>query len=122
MEEKILIIDSHPVYISKLEGFFRGLSYKNIALTKSGKEGLEHVQGDQPDLVVLSAMLPDIDSAIVCKKIKELSGSTKVIVQIGLFTDDSTVRKLKAAGANATLIRKEKDLQPLQDIVEGLLK
>ena len=44
MSEKILIIDGHPVYIYKLEGFLRGLTYNNVLLARSGKEGIEKLE------------------------------------------------------------------------------
>ena len=66
-------------------------------------------------------MLQDMDSLEVCKAIHELTnGSVKIIVQIGLFTEVDTINKFKDYGADAVLMRKEKDYQPLQKAIEEL--
>jgi len=122
MDQRILIIDGHPVYVNKTIGFLQGLTFKDIQLAKTGKQGIDEVRFKKPDLVILSSMLQDMDSLEVCKVIHELTnGSTKIIVQIGLFTEVDTISKFKDYGADAVLMRKEKDLQPLQKAIEELL-
>ncbi len=122
MQDKILIIDAHPVYADKLIAFLKGLTFKKITLIRSGIESIKKIQQEKPDLVILSAMLPDTDSQIICQKITSLRPSTKVIVQIGLFTDENTIAQFKTNGANAVIARKEKNLLPLQKNIEKLLK
>lgn len=121
MNEKILIIDGHPVYIFKLEGFLRGLTYQNIVLAHSGEEGIQKAESEEPDLVILSGMLPEIDSYEVCKNLKEKIPSTKIIILIGLFTEKDVVAKFHEMGADAILARKEKDLLPLQEAIHQLI-
>lgn len=121
MNKKILIIDAHPVYIHKTEGFLAGLTFKNIILAASGKEGLKKAALENPDLVILSGMLPDAESHDVCKTIKAANRLTKIIVQTGLLIDESSIARFKESGADQVLPRKEKDLAPLQKAVENLL-
>ena len=122
MDHKILIIDGHPVYIHKLAGFLEGLTFKNVALADSGKEGIKKTELIKPDVVILSGMLPDMDSNEVCRKIKEISRNTRIIVQTGLFTEQESLRKFKEDGADAVLDRKEKDLMPLQELIEEFME
>ena len=122
MNEKILIIDGHPVYILKMEGFLKGLTYKNIYLATSGEEGIRLARLRKPDLVLLSGMLPDLYSHLVCQKIKESLPNTKIIVQTGLFTDAAQISQFKECGADVILDRKEKDLFPLQQAIAEFLQ
>ncbi len=121
MLKKILILDAHPVYILKTEGFLRGLTYNNITLARTAKEGLEKTGLLQPDLIIMSAMLPDMDAHEVCQKLKQQCNSSKIIVQIGLYTEQKDIEQFKQEGANAVLERKEKDLIPLEEAVAALL-
>ncbi len=122
MNQEILIIDGHPVYVNKIIGFLRGLTFKNICSASTGEEGLELILSKTPDLIILSAMLAGMDSLEVCKRItKEKKGFVKIIVQIGLFTDEETIQEFKNNGAGAVLLRKEKNLKPLEDTIEKLL-
>lgn len=122
MDQKILVIDCHPVYAQKTLAFLQGLTLKNITLAKNGEEGLSSLKNNLFDLVILSGMLPDMQSIDVCKQVHILSGEgTKIIVQIGLFMEDKDIEQFLENGANKVLLRKEKDLNPLQDAIEDLL-
>ena len=122
MEHRILVIDGHPVYIHKIVGFLEGLTFKNISLATSGQEGIDKMGSIKPDLVILSGMLPDMDSNEVCKKIKAINKNTKIIVQTGLFTDAESMKTFRSVGADAVLARKEKDLMPLQELIEEFIQ
>ena len=122
MDHRILIIDGHPVYVDKTIRFLQELTFKDVGLAKTGKQGIDAVRLKKPDLVILSSMLPDMDSFEVCKSINELTnGSAKIIVQIGLFNEVDMISKFKDYGADVVLMRKEKNLQPLQKAIEELL-
>ena len=119
MNQTILIVDGHPVYVNKTIGFLQGLTFKDIHLAKTGKQGINDAQNKKPDLVILSSMLQDMDSLEACRAIHELTkGLTKIIVQIGLFTEIETMNRFTNYGADAVLMRKEKNLQPLQKAIE----
>ncbi|MBN1869184.1 MAG: response regulator [Candidatus Omnitrophica bacterium] len=122
MDQKVLIVDGHPVYAQRVITFLQGLMFTDIHLAKTGKQGMDDARDKKPDLVILSSVLPDMDSSLVCREIHALTkGASKIIVQIGLFTEAETVNKFHDHGASAVLMRKEKDLQPLQKAIERLL-
>ena len=122
MRPRILVIDGHPVYIHKLEGFLRGLTYKNIFIAPSGKEGLAIAAAQEIDLVILSGALYDMDSLTVCQKLKAAQGRIRIIVQVGLLTEQTGMIRFKESGADAVLYKQEKDLAPLQNAIEELLR
>ena len=121
MTKKILIIDGHPVYIHKLEGFLEGLTYGDITLAKTGKEGLEKLLSIGPDLVIMSVVLPDMDAYEVCRMIKEKRAASRIIVQTGLFVPENDIQRFKRQGADIILDRKEKNLKPLEEAIKTLI-
>jgi len=122
MNQTILLIDAHPVYAQKTISFLKGLTFQDIRLADTGAKGLDEVMLKRPDLVILSATLPDMESLEVCKEITAMTNFfTKIIVQIGLFMEDETIAQFKANGAHVILERKEKDLMPLQKAIEEFL-
>jgi len=68
-KKRILVVDDEPDFCSivqmnlEKEGFAVELAY-------SGVEGLEKVQANPPDAIVLDIMMPEMDGYEVCKKLK----------------------------------------------------
>lgn len=121
MEHKILIVDAHPVYAPRLEGFLRGLTFQHIFRAATGGEGVAAARRLRPDLAIVSGMLPDTDAADCCARIRATSPVTRIIVLVGLFTDEEQAARLRLSGAGHVLPRREKDWQPLQDAVQDCL-
>lgn len=121
LARKILIVDAHPVYIQRLESFVKGFTSQEIALAKTGKECLEKIHAIEQDLVIMSAMLPDMDAHEICKTIKQTRESVRIIVQVGLFSKPADKERLKEFGADIVLDRKEKDLNPLEKAIAALV-
>ena len=117
----ILVVDGHPVYSHKLRNFLEGLSFHNITVASSGKEGEAQCGTVSPALIILSGTLPDSDAAAICRALKQQQPSAKIIIQIGLFTEPEAVAQFKESGADVVLDRKEKDLMPLQQAITSLL-
>jgi DNA-binding NarL/FixJ family response regulator len=54
MNQQVLIIDAHPVFIHKTAGFLKGLTINQIQLAVSGHEGIALAEALAPELVILS--------------------------------------------------------------------
>ncbi|MBI4309009.1 MAG: response regulator transcription factor, partial [Candidatus Omnitrophica bacterium] len=114
MNAKIMIIDAHPVYAPKMAGFLESLTLKNIVVVSCGLKAMEAVLEHKPDVIVLSATLPDADSAALAGQIKAASPSTAIIVQTGLLTTAQAMEAFKSAGVDHVLPRREKDWSAFQ--------
>jgi DNA-binding response OmpR family regulator len=66
----ILIIDSDSEYAESNKKVLEAAGYE-VTIALNGKQGLESVRRDEPDLVILDAMLPDINGLSVCRELKE---------------------------------------------------
>lgn len=122
MKQKVLVIDCHPVYKDKIIGFLQDVGFEHIYLAQTGEEGLTMKESINPDLVLLSGMLPDMDSLDVCQTIHQSQKKPlKIIVQTGLFTEQERIEQFKLNGAHEVLLRKEKDFTPLRNAVDSAL-
>ena len=70
MKAKILIVDDEP-NILRLIGYALETAGYEIVAAKSGAEALKVVEAEQPDLVVLDLMLPDMSGLEVCQQLRE---------------------------------------------------
>jgi two-component system KDP operon response regulator KdpE len=70
MATRILIVDDEPNILGTVAPLLRTRGYE-VFSAMSGRAGLESVERDKPDLVVLDLGLPDMDGVDVCRQIRE---------------------------------------------------
>jgi pilus assembly protein CpaE len=97
MPEKILIVDD-DVESLKLIGLMLKRQGYEVFAAHAGQVALQKAQEDQPDLIILDIMMPDMDGYEVCKRLRN-EPSTKGIPII-MFTAKTMVDD-KVAGFEA---------------------
>lgn len=70
---KILVVDDEVDILNLIEKVLTDKGFTVVTATR-GREALDHVRTEAPDLIILDAMLPEVHGFDVCKKIK---GSAK---------------------------------------------
>jgi DNA-binding response OmpR family regulator len=66
---KILIVDDEPFNVDYLEQALADLGYETISAT-NGREALDKVAAEAPDLILLDVMMPVMDGFTVCRLLK----------------------------------------------------
>lgn len=99
---KLLIIDDDPniCELVKLYGEKNGYA---VIIAYDGLEGLQKVYDEQPDLVVLDLMLPEMDGWNVCEQIRE-DYDTPIIMLTGRGESYEKIRGLEI-GADDYLVK-----------------
>jgi len=69
MARKILIVDDDPDLVEAVTMILRSKKFE-VVTAYNGKEGIEKVKTERPDLVVLDVMMPEKDGYSVCKELK----------------------------------------------------
>jgi adenylate cyclase len=69
MPPKILVVDDTPHNVKMLVDLLAAKGYATVTAA-SGQEGLEKVETEQPDLVLLDVMMPGMDGYEVCRRIR----------------------------------------------------
>ena len=84
MDKKILIVDDEPFIRTLLEETLEGFEDQGVILltAKNGQEALSLAQTEQPQLVFLDVMMPNMNGFDVCQRIKkdEKLNSTYIIL------------------------------------------
>lgn len=78
---KILIIDDDPDFVEATKIVLESKDYQ-VSAAYNGKEGLEKVRKERPDLVILDIIMPHQDGFVVCEEIKADPELTKIPVII----------------------------------------
>lgn len=96
--EKILVIDDSREMLLVMKHLLLNNGYLPL-LAENGLVGLQMVEAENPDLVVLDLNMPVVDGWEVCKQIRERSAVPIIILTAAHVTEEDTVRGLDL-GAN----------------------
>lgn len=96
---KILVVDDQPINVQLLK---RKLEREGmtVATSYSGREALDMVKADKPDLILLDVMMPEMDGIEVCQRL-QADKETKAIPVIFITARTSKEGKIEGLGVGA---------------------
>ena len=102
MPTKILVIDDDVAVTDLLSLLLKSQGF-DVTSTNNSGEGLNLIRENQPDLVVLDLMMPDIDGWEVCKSVRAFSQVPIII--LSALNDPSMIASVLDAGADDYLTK-----------------
>jgi len=96
---KILVIDDQPINVQLLK---RKLEREGLSVIAAfnGREGLEKISRDKPDLILLDVMMPDMDGIEICQRL-QADEETRAIPVIFITARTTKESKLEGLGVGA---------------------
>ncbi|GAB7388279.1 response regulator transcription factor [Bacillaceae bacterium] len=73
IHKKILLIDDEKDIVNLIETVLRKEGFCSIIKAGTGVEGIALCRKEQPDIVVLDVMLPDVDGFTVCQRMRQFT-------------------------------------------------
>src|ERR671933_2471265 len=70
--QSVLVVEDEASIASFVSLYLKNAGY-GVRTASTGSEALAQFTADQPDLIVLDLMLPDIDGVEVCRRIRKAS-------------------------------------------------
>jgi DNA-binding response OmpR family regulator len=94
---KILIVDDEPFNVDYLEQELEELGYETVSAS-DGREALEKVATEVPDLILLDVMMPVLDGFTVCRILKDHDDTRliPIIIMTALDASEDRVKGIKA--------------------------
>lgn len=118
---KILIIDDEPATVEMLSVFLSLNGYEGVG-AYNGTEGLILLEAEQPDMLIVDLMMPDIQGFEVCLEVrKKASFSRTPILIISARTDQESIRRAYDCGANGYLTKPIRNLGDLLGEIQRLM-
>jgi len=68
-KKRILVVDDEPDFCAIVQGQLEKEGFE-VEVAYNGVEGLQKVQSNPPDAIVLDVMMPEKDGYVVCKELK----------------------------------------------------
>jgi two-component system response regulator MprA len=100
---KILVVDDEPAVRDALERALRSHGY-SVSTALDGRDGLERVAAETPDLIVLDILMPRLDGLEACRELRESGDRTPVLMLTARDAVGDRVEGLDA-GADDYLVK-----------------
>ncbi len=114
--KKILVVDDEKNILKLYEAELSDEGY-NVVTASSGKEAIEVFQRENPDLVTLDILMPDMDGIQVLRQIKEMRHNVPVIMLTAYdYRDDFSV------WVSDAYVVKSSDLGNLKNTIKKILE
>jgi DNA-binding response OmpR family regulator len=121
MSKKVLLIEDDPfiaeIYISNLQS--EGI---DVDIASDGKTGLEKIEKENPDLIILDLLLPDINGFEILKRVSKKPKKPPVIILTNLV-DGENIEYGKKMGAvayfNKTALFPKEMVKKVKEILES---
>src|SRR5438067_7734400 len=95
--ERLLLVDDEDNLRSMLEAALRYEGF-DVHAASSGRDALDVVDDNPPDLIVLDVMMPDLDGFEVCRRLRNDGVKTPVLFLTARDGTDDKVRGLTLGG------------------------
>ncbi len=99
MPAKILVVDDTPQNVKLLADLLTVKGYA-VVTAASGREALELVDREQPDLVLLDVVMPEMSGYEVCRKIRD-NPATAILPVVMVTALDPAQERIKGLDAGA---------------------
>lgn len=119
MGERLLIVDDERVIVN-LTSMILSERGHDVFTATNAAEGLEIVAREQPSLVLLDYMLPEVDGLTALRTIREQFPRTYVVMFTGKGSEEIAVKLMKAGASDYIL--KPFSNQDLIDRIEAVLR
>jgi nitrogen regulation protein NR(I) len=116
---KVLLIDDDRSMRHLIAGTLKHMDAELIVAT-TGEEGIAQLEAQQPDVVLLDVMLPDISGIDACQRLHKLAPKVPVIFVTAGGTSDTAIEAMKLGAFDYLL--KPLDLSRVQELVAQALE
>ena len=124
MAEKktILIVDDHPLVREGLKSILKPASeYEVVGQAGNARDGIQMVKNLKPDLVLLDLSLPDKSGLEICREIRNISPSTRILI-VSMHSKVDYIVKAFQAGATGYMTKEsatERLLKGVELVLNG---
>jgi len=97
-QAKILVVDDDPVFVQATKAVLESKNYQ-VSAAFDGDEGLQKVQDERPDLIILDVIMPTKDGFTVCEQLKGNPELSKIpVLMLTAFAEKKGETSIPVSG------------------------
>jgi DNA-binding response OmpR family regulator len=101
----ILVVDDDPLIRTLVEHKLRLRGFEVVS-AESGEDGLKQVAVKRPDLIVLDAMMPELDGFEVLRRLKQDAATATIpVIMLTARKQESDIVSALSSGARDYLVK-----------------
>ena len=102
MDSRILVVDDSSLSRDILSACLRGASYHNLSFACDGRQALEAIHAQVPDLIILDLEMPVMDGFDLCRRLRrdESTKNLPVLIRSGRSSPDDLVRAFECGASD----------------------
>lgn len=106
MPLRILLIEDDPDIQKMVQLALRFQGGHKVLLASGGKEGLEKAAAENPDLILLDVMMPEMDGYETCRQLKSQPGTRQIpVVFLSARAQQAEIQRGRDLGAIGYLVK-----------------
>lgn len=106
MSLRILLIEDDPDIQKMVQLSLKFQGGHTVIAASGGAEGLEKAAAENPDLILLDVMMPEIDGYETCRRLKSQPGTRHIpVVFLSARAQQSEIQKGRDLGAIGYLVK-----------------
>jgi DNA-binding response OmpR family regulator len=117
---KILIVEDRKMVRKAISEMLKLNGYTDILTAEAGKESLEIFKDQNPELVLLDLILPDMNGLEIARKMIEIAPEVKIIAVTAIARDDIESECLNAGCIK--IVHKPFRMAEMMESIGGILE
>ncbi len=114
---RVVVVDDHELVRGGLRHLLsQGPGFDVVGEAARAEEAVRRIAFDEPDVAILDLDLPDGSGIDVCRRVRQISKDTRVVI-LTAHTDPDAVVAAREAGASTFVLKRIRDFD-LVDILE----
>lgn len=113
---KILTIDDEAAFVEMIKGYFALRGYEVFTATR-GVAGLDILEKEKPDVVLLDLKMPGIDGDQVLHEMHKINPNGKTIMITAFKDEGQTEKKFLNMGVFAYMEKPIKSMKELEEVI-----
>jgi len=119
--KKILIVEDDKSFLWILKQSFFDEGF-DVIFAQDGIEGLEKIEKEKPDLILLDIEMPKMDGIQVAEKLKQKGDTTKIIFLTNLKDTEHIIQAMEKSKEVDYIIKSDMGVEQIIERVKERLK